>query len=205
MGQPPQGLLEKYFPAKKANSLKKAISNIEQEVDETLYEYFERFTRLRSSCPFHGYSTQDLVLYFYNGLLDNERRIVDAACGGNILNSTPELALDKIQELAEGTRNFGRTSTKRGVHAVHSGQPEISTEIAELKEMVKRLTLMGTPQQLKACGVCADPFHPTDLCPQVQDESAEVNAMGYGQKQQQRQRNDPYAQNYMSGWRDQQN
>ncbi|KAE9622427.1 hypothetical protein GP644_24155, partial [Parasedimentitalea maritima] len=76
-----KAFLEKYFPAKKANSLKKAISNIEQEADETLYEYFERFARLRSSCPFHGYSTQDLVLYLYNGLLDNERRIVDAACG----------------------------------------------------------------------------------------------------------------------------
>ena len=66
-----KAFLEKYFPAKKANSLKKAISNIEQEATETLYEYFERFARLRSSCPFHGYSTQDLVLYLYNGLLDN--------------------------------------------------------------------------------------------------------------------------------------
>ena len=36
-----KAFLEKYFPTAKANSLKKAISNIEQEVEETLYEYHE--------------------------------------------------------------------------------------------------------------------------------------------------------------------
>ena len=74
-----KAFLEKFFPAKKANSLKKAISNVEQEEDETLYDYNERFKRLCSSCPFHGYTTQDLVLYFYGGLLENDRRMIDAA------------------------------------------------------------------------------------------------------------------------------
>ena len=62
-----KAFLEKYFPSNRANGLKKVISNIEQERDETLYEYHERFKRLCSSCPFHVYTVQDLVLYLYNG------------------------------------------------------------------------------------------------------------------------------------------
>jgi len=57
-----QAFLEKYFPATKLNQLKKSISNIEQQAGETLYDYYERFKRLRSNCPYHGYSDQDLIL-----------------------------------------------------------------------------------------------------------------------------------------------
>src|ERR1044071_1831042 len=47
-----KAFLNKYFPAKKENALKKAIANIEQADDETLYDYCERFKRLTVSCPF---------------------------------------------------------------------------------------------------------------------------------------------------------
>ena len=43
--------LDKYFPPTKSNMLKKQISNIEQGSDESLYEYFERYTKLLKSCP----------------------------------------------------------------------------------------------------------------------------------------------------------
>ena len=57
-----KAFLNKYFPAKKANALKKAIENVEQADDETLYDYYERFKRLCTSCPYHGFDDQDLVL-----------------------------------------------------------------------------------------------------------------------------------------------
>ena len=141
------------------------------------------------------------MLYLYNGLLDNERRIIDVACGGNILNTTPVEGMEKIQEMAEGTRNFDKTSTRRWVNAVNSNRSEFASDIAELKDMVRRLTLQGTPQQLKACGICADQFHLTDACPQFQDDTnVEVNALGgYGPPTP---RNYPYSNNYNLGWRD---
>ena len=108
-----KAFLEKFFPAKKENTLKKAISNIEQEEDEILYDYNERFKKLCANCPFHGYSTKDLVLYIFGGLLESDRRMIDAACGGNILNATPDQAMEKIQEMVEGTRNFGRSNKKK--------------------------------------------------------------------------------------------
>ena len=46
-----KAFLNKYFPAKKANALKKAIANVEQADDETLYDYYERFKRLCFQLP----------------------------------------------------------------------------------------------------------------------------------------------------------
>ena len=198
-----KAFLNKYFPAKKANALKKAITNVEQADDETLYDYTERFKRLRSSCPYHGFDDEDLVLYLYNGLLDHERRIIDAACGGSILNLTPATAMEKFQDIAESTRSFGRTYTKKGANAVSSDNPDVIREIAELKNMIKGLSLQNKTQQVKACGICADHFHPTDACPQLQDDTiAEVHAVGgFGPP---RPRFENQAQNnYNPRWRDQ--
>ena len=71
-----ESFLEKYFPATKQTSLKKDLSNIEQDATESLYEYYERFKRLVASCPYHGYSEKDLIFYLYEGLLPNERRML---------------------------------------------------------------------------------------------------------------------------------
>ena len=86
------------------------------------------------------------MLYFYGGLLENDRRMIDAACGGNILNVTPVEAMNKIQEMAEGTRNFGRATEKKGVNAVDSNHSGMQNDINELKEMVKMLALQRTHQ-----------------------------------------------------------
>ncbi|WP_369294480.1 hypothetical protein, partial [Klebsiella pneumoniae] len=45
--------LEKFFPVHKASSIRKEISGIKQSQGETMYEFWERFKRLCSSCPNH--------------------------------------------------------------------------------------------------------------------------------------------------------
>ncbi len=106
-----KAFLDKYFPSKRAETLKRAISTAEQEEGESLYDYNEHFKRMVSSCPYHGYAPKDLSLYLYNSALDNERRLIDASCGGNFLNITPAIARAKIEEIAEGTRTFVRASS----------------------------------------------------------------------------------------------
>ena len=91
-----KAFLSKYFPAKKAVALKRAIAMVEQGDDESLYDYVERYARLCASCPFHGFEEKDLVTHLYNGLLDHERRLVDAACNGSVLNLTPAQARIRI-------------------------------------------------------------------------------------------------------------
>ena len=36
-----------------------------------------RGSRLYASCPYHGYSDEYLILYFYNGLSDEDVRMVN--------------------------------------------------------------------------------------------------------------------------------
>src|ERR1044071_3650453 len=137
-----KAFLKEYFPTKKVLALKKEITNFEQADDETLYECYERFQRLCSSYPYHGFDDQDLVLCLYNGLLNHERRMINAACCGNILNLTPTAAMNMMQDIAEGTRSFGRTYTKKGVSALSSTNQELKElkdELAEIKSVVKEV------------------------------------------------------------------
>ena len=96
--------LDKYFPAIKSNQLKKKICNIEQLPNESLYEYFERFKKLVKSCPYHGYANHDLILYLHGGLREDDRRMINSACGGNIIKRTYEEAIDIFATLADDSR-----------------------------------------------------------------------------------------------------
>ena len=153
----------KYFPATKANQLKKQISNIEQSSSESFYDYYERFKWLCASCPFHGHKNKNLVMILHNRILNQERRIVDAACGGSILNLTPEDAMSKLQDLADGTRSFLRMDQKRVSNVVTSNNSNLSNKLVELKSMIKGLTLGIKPQE-RVCRIFTDPYHPTDSC-----------------------------------------
>ena len=88
---------------------------MEQGDDESLYDYLERFTRLCASSPFHGFSERDLVFNLYNGLLPHERRLVDAAYNGSIMNLTPAAARSTMNDIAESTVSFGKVYTKKMV------------------------------------------------------------------------------------------
>jgi len=57
-------LLENFFPASWAITIRKEISGIHQNNGETLYEYWERFDQLCASCPQHQIFDQLLLQYF---------------------------------------------------------------------------------------------------------------------------------------------
>src|ERR1044071_3428181 len=106
--------------------------------------------------------------------------MVNAACGCNILYKTAINVFALMSELSKGSRKFKRTNA-RSVSFADSSAPASQYDVAELKEMMQRFMLKGTPQQAKACGICYDEQHPTDACPQLQEPDTEVNAVGgYG-------------------------
>ncbi|XP_074288398.1 uncharacterized protein LOC141613560 [Silene latifolia] len=134
-----KAFLEKYFPPSRSAQLKRAISNIEQQDGETLYEYLEKFKQLCASCPYHGYSEHDLIMYFCGGLNQDDRRMIHSTCGGNIANKNPDEAWEVITELAETSRQFERRPSRRGVSAmgVNPGLEEKVDNIAStLRDML---------------------------------------------------------------------
>lgn len=172
--------LEKYFPATISSSLKKAISNVEQKDEESLYDNWERFKKLCASCAYHGCSEHDLVLYIYGCLFEDDLRMVNAASGGGIINKTPSEANELISELAENSRQFSRRSSTRRVNAASSSTSELENHVAGLASMMREFIVNTKSAQVKACGICTFMGHPTDSCPQLQEESTEqVNATGF--------------------------
>ncbi|KAD3068681.1 hypothetical protein E3N88_36561 [Mikania micrantha] len=66
--------------------------------------------------------------------------------------------------------------------------PHLETEIAELKKMVMQLTKdKGVEPQGRACGICLQVGHPTDMCPMLQEDMEQAQAMGGFQGQNSRQ------------------
>ncbi|RDY04571.1 hypothetical protein CR513_11715, partial [Mucuna pruriens] len=48
--------LEKFFPASRIATIKKEICGIRKHSEETLYEYWERFNKVCTTCPHHQIS-----------------------------------------------------------------------------------------------------------------------------------------------------
>ena len=192
--------LEKFFPASRAASIRKDICGIRQFNGETLHEYWERFKQLCASCPHHQIPDQLLIQYFYEGLSQTDRRIIDAASGGSLVNKTPTEARNLISSMAANAQQFGdrQDNTTRRVNEVSNSS--IEQRLDCLTSLVEKLAI-GQMQQLKTCGICYGSSHPTDMCPTLQDDSTEqANAVGFPGPPQRRY--DPYANTYNPGWRD---
>ncbi|PIN21706.1 DNA-directed DNA polymerase [Handroanthus impetiginosus] len=195
--------LYKFFPASRATNIRKEICGVKQRDTETLHEYWERFKQLCVSCPQHGISDQLLIQYFYEGLLPMERRMLDAASGGAVVNKTPTEARNLISIMAANSQQFGfGHDPSRRVNEVSTSSLEY--QISNLTSLFQQL-VAGKTHQVKACGICANTNHPTDMCPTLQEESCEqTNAVGGFPGPPQR-KYDPYSNTYNPGWRDQPN
>ncbi|KAJ8771973.1 hypothetical protein K2173_027150 [Erythroxylum novogranatense] len=192
--------LDKFFPASRAAGIRRDICGIKQRDSENLHEYWERFKRLCPSCPQHGISDQALIQYFYEGLLPMERRMMDAASGGAIVNKTPQGARDLISTMAANSQQFRfRQEPSRRVNEVSVSFLE--DKLNKLTSLVQNL-VVGNTQQVKACGICAYTGHPTDMCPTLQTDTPEyANAIENFPGPPQR-KYDSYSNTYNPGWRD---
>jgi len=113
--------LAKFFPTSRTIAIRKEISGIKQQSGETLYEYWERFKNLCSSCPHHQISKHLFLQYFYEGLHHMDQNMIDATSGGALGNITLAAARQLIENMASNSQQFGTRSDAivvRGVHDV---------------------------------------------------------------------------------------
>ncbi|KAI5323624.1 hypothetical protein L3X38_032696 [Prunus dulcis] len=135
--------------------------------------------------------------FFYEGLTTANKRMVDSACKGALMDKTPREAFDQFDFLANNNQQWGSERTKKaGVHKVDTNTAVVA-QTSSLEK--KHETLMGavipsSPQQV--CAICSDPTHPMELCPSTTqgfEQVLQVNSF-------QRPRNDPYSNTYNPGW-----
>ncbi|XP_044500229.1 uncharacterized protein LOC123221442 [Mangifera indica] len=195
--------LQKFFPASRAASIRKEICGIRQQSGESLYEYWERFKKLCTSCPHHQISDQLLIQYFYEGLLSNERNMIDAASGGALADKTPKVTRNLIVNMASNSQQFGNRLDHSSRRVNEVSVSSLESRLDDLTILVRQM-VVGKIEVAKVCGICSVGGHPTDMCPTLQEDCSEhANVVGGFLGQQQRNHNyNPYSNTYNSGWRD---
>ncbi|GKC27573.1 hypothetical protein Tco_1034867, partial [Tanacetum coccineum] len=147
------------------------VRRFQQRFDETFYEAWDRFNDLLRACPHHGFSELHQLDTFYNALNSNDQDSLNSAAGGNFLDKMPRDCL-RIIESKSKVRNSHNKPVVAKVSASTS-TPGISSEVAELKEMVKALLLdkknqSPAPTPVKAveqsCVTCGG-AHSYQTCP----------------------------------------
>ncbi|GKF41629.1 reverse transcriptase domain-containing protein, partial [Tanacetum coccineum] len=131
--------INKFFPPSKTTNLRNEITRFQQRFDETFYEAWDRFNDLLRACPHHGFSELHQLDTFYNALNSNDQDSLNSAADGNFLDKMP---LDCLR-IIESKSKVHNSRNKPVVAKVSSSTstPRNSSDVAELKDMVKALLL----------------------------------------------------------------
>ncbi|GKD85850.1 reverse transcriptase domain-containing protein [Tanacetum coccineum] len=136
---PSTSFINKFFPPSKTTNLQNEITRFQQRFDETFYEAWDRFNDLLRACSHHGFSELHQLDTFYNSLNSNDQNSLNSAAGGNFLDKMPRDCL-RIIESKSKVRNSRNKPVVAKVSSSTS-TPGISSDVAELKDMVKALLL----------------------------------------------------------------
>nr|GEX93714.1 reverse transcriptase domain-containing protein [Tanacetum cinerariifolium] len=148
-----------------------------QRFDESFSEAWEHFNDMLRACPHHGFSELHQLDTFYNALNVNDHDSLNSAAGGNFLGKMPFDCL----KIIESKSKVLQARAKAVVAKVNSSSstPAISSDVAELKDMVRALHLdkknkysalapSPTPTPIKAfesnCVTCSS-THSYQNCP----------------------------------------
>nr|GEY08974.1 DNA-directed DNA polymerase [Tanacetum cinerariifolium] len=131
--------INQFFPPSKTTNLRNEITRFQQRFDESFYEAWDRFNDLLRACPHHGFSELHQLDTFYNALNINDQDSLNSAAGGNFFDKMPRECLNIIE-----SKSKVRQSRAMAVIAkigTSSSTPAISSDVSELKDMVKALLL----------------------------------------------------------------
>nr|GFB69517.1 reverse transcriptase domain-containing protein [Tanacetum cinerariifolium] len=128
-----------FFPPSKTTNLRNEITRFQQRFDESFYEAWEQFNDLLRACPHHGFFELHQLDTFYSALNVNHQDSLNSAAGGNFLDKMSRECL----KIIESKSKVHQTRAKAVVAKVgtSSATPAISSDVAELKDMVKALLL----------------------------------------------------------------
>nr|GFA13089.1 reverse transcriptase domain-containing protein [Tanacetum cinerariifolium] len=128
-----------FFPPSKTTNLRNEITRFQQRFDDSFYEAWDRFNDLLRACPHHGFSELHQLDTFYNAFNVNDQDSLNSAASENFLDKIPQECLKIIKSKSK----VCQTRSKAVVAKVgtSSSTPDFSSEVAELKDLVRALLL----------------------------------------------------------------
>ncbi|KAF1862545.1 hypothetical protein Lal_00014083 [Lupinus albus] len=213
-----RSFLGKLFHPARTTTIRKDISGIRHQHGESLYEYWAIFKRLCASCPHHQIFEQLLLQYFYEGLNNMDRSIIDATSGGTLGDMTPFEVRCLIEKMASNSQQFNARSgdaiVVRGVYDVGTNaarQDKLETKIDSLTTLITQLAMNQQKSSMaRVCGICTSTGHHSDVCPSLLEpitgdhlEAYAANIYNNRPPHQQQLYNPPSSSTYKPGWRNQ--
>ncbi|GJZ32420.1 reverse transcriptase domain-containing protein [Tanacetum coccineum] len=131
--------INEFFPPSKTTNLRNEITNFQQRFDESFSEAWDQFRDLLRACPHHGFSELHQLDTFYNALNTNDQDSLNSAAGGNFLDKRPLDCLCIIESKSKVRHSRSKAVVSKV--STSTSTPEISSDVAELKDMVKALLL----------------------------------------------------------------
>nr|GFA12698.1 reverse transcriptase domain-containing protein [Tanacetum cinerariifolium] len=128
-----------FFPPLKTTNLRNEITRFQQRFDESFYEAWDRFNHLLRACPHHGFSKLHQLDTFYNALNVNDQDSLNSVAGSNFLDKMPRECLKIIESKSKVRQSRAKAVVDKV--STSSSTPTISSEVAELKDMVRTLLL----------------------------------------------------------------
>jgi hypothetical protein len=162
----------KFVPLSRVNKARKEISSFTQDEDEKFSECWARFKDLLMKCLPHGYEKWCLVQFFYQGLSQPNRSMIELMNGGAFLNLTGDLAYKALEKIAANSLDWDFTSCrdkssrnpKKGGILELKGEQELTQRMDAIVKRLDALS-MGKPVNavntfpIDSCSVCASPLH----------------------------------------------
>nr|GEY71061.1 reverse transcriptase domain-containing protein [Tanacetum cinerariifolium] len=131
--------LEDQFPKMLLPKIHQKFRWLMIELWQNCSEHPLRVMRTQSACPHHGFFELHQLDTFYNALNVNDQDSLNSAAGGNFFDQMPRECL----KIIESKSKVRQTRAKAVVAKVStsSSTPAISSDVAELKDMVRALLL----------------------------------------------------------------
>ncbi|XP_047949080.1 uncharacterized protein LOC125194910 [Salvia hispanica] len=98
--------LAEFFPSSKTSALKRKISCIRQEYDETLSEYWEKYMSLLESCPNHRMKEIEVHHTFYEGMNKETKDLANSSSGGDFTQLRVSEAKKVLRKLLNAKKTY---------------------------------------------------------------------------------------------------
>nr|GEV96861.1 reverse transcriptase domain-containing protein [Tanacetum cinerariifolium] len=127
-------------------NLRNEITRFQQRFDESFYEAWDRFNDLLRACLHHGFYELHQLDTFYNALNVNDQDSLNSTAGGNFLDKMPRECLKIIESKSKVHQSRAKAVVSKV--STSSSTPAISSEVAELKDLIRALLLDKKNQSL---------------------------------------------------------
>ncbi|KAL1198241.1 hypothetical protein V5N11_026910 [Cardamine amara subsp. amara] len=134
--------LDHFFTKSKTALLKNRITSFEQYSGESFCEAWERFKEYRRECPHHGYSEEQLLSTFYDGVEWDYKHALNAASNGDFMIKSIAGANKLIENLAASSNNRC-PEYERSKHDSGSGESQRLDDLNAKVELLLKANQRG--------------------------------------------------------------